>query len=77
MARSLDPSVALVSALVMIAGFSGAATRWGLTADDVAALLGALMTVGAAMRRPLERAWTWLERRIPWLREPAAPKESP
>lgn len=68
--KSLDPSAALVSAVVMVAGFTGLASRMNMTADDVAALLGAAMTIAAVLRKPLERAWAWLERRVPWLREP-------
>jgi hypothetical protein len=75
--KSLDPSAALVSSLVMLAGFLGLMERWGLTADDVAALLGAAMTVAAILRRPLERSWAWLERRIPWLREPPPATPTP
>lgn len=68
--KSLDPSAALVSSLVMLAGFLGLMERWNWTADEVASALGAAMTVAAILRRPLERAWAWLERRVPWLREP-------
>lgn len=64
-----DESAAIVSALVTVAGASGLMGKLGMTADDLALLLGSLMTVAA-----LVRAW-WL-RRAPKPAYPEAPSDT-
>lgn len=45
-----DPPAALVSVVIAVLGYLGLVAEFGLTADDVAAMLGSLMTAAALVR---------------------------
>lgn len=55
LAKRPDVPAALVSAVVAALGAAGVMTAWGLTADDVATLLGILMAIAATVRELVAR----------------------
>lgn len=54
-ARRVDPPAAVVSLLVAALGALGLLEQWGLSADDVALICGAVLSIAATARALLDR----------------------
>lgn len=52
--RRVDPPAAVVSLAVALLGAFGLLESWGLTADDVALIVGAAMSAAATARAVIE-----------------------